>query len=211
MNVSSGFLSKPVKQEDPPECFGKLWDNRSPECAGGPDVSFVPKTPNEAAGVDAQGTNVRRQCSWYQSCGARCAATRNVQGTLIPVQQFVRPPQQQAAPAPQPQQQQQTMAPQTFGQWLNKAQQEHMAGRPPVQVPQPPQYTQQPQMYAGAQVNPATTWQLNYTMPSYLSTPEIRHPGESIWAVLLREVLRAMGKALGHSVSHFFDARSFKE
>jgi hypothetical protein len=109
---------------------------------------------------------------------------------------------------PPPQQQ----APQTFGQWLGNAQAAHVAAqRPPVQVPQAPQYAQQPQMYVGAPVNPATTWQLNYTMPSYLSTPEIRHPGESIWAVLLREVLRAMGKALGHSVSHFFDARVFKE
>jgi hypothetical protein len=59
--------------------------------------------------------------------------------------------------------------------------------------------------------HPAPMYQLNYMMPGYLSVPEERLPGESLWGVLLREVFRSMFKALGHSVSHFFDARPLRE
>lgn len=213
MNVSSSFLStsRAVKPNDgPPDCFGgPLWDKNSTECAGGADANFKPKEGEMHDGLDPQsGSHVRRRCDWFQSCGARSAAQKNANGTLIPAQQILqRPAAPQPAPAPSPSQ----ASPQSFGQWLTQAQTQHVAQqqRPTVQqVPMQPQAYQQ--VYAGGTVQPATTWQLNYAMPPFLSQPEIRHPGESIWALLLREVLRAMGKSLGHAVSHFFDSRPLK-
>jgi hypothetical protein len=203
-----------MKQDKgPPDCFGSLWDKNNAECAGGPDASFLPKAGEVHDGVDPQsGSHTRRQCDFYQSCGARVAATKNANGTLIPAQQIIRPPIVTLAPT----------VPQTLGQWLTNTQAQHQQmqqqaamqqPRPPVQQiqVQVPVQQQQPQMFVGGSVQPATTWQLNYAMPPYLSQPETRHPGESLWAALLREVLRSMGKALGHAVSHFFDSRSLKE
>lgn len=193
MTTTSLFTTK---RNEPPTCFGKDWDRNAPECAGGPDVSFIPSSGEKYAGQDLHGTNVRLQCDWFQSCGSRCAAGKNAHGTLVPAQQLLRSP---PPPVPQP-----TSAPMTYGQWLAR----QNTKPAPTAVPAQPQA---PQVLANAAVQPATMWQLNYAMPSYLSTPEIRHPGESIWSVLLREVLRAIGKAVGHSVSHFFDARVLKE
>ena len=226
MNVN-GFLSQPVQPYDkPPPCFGADWDKNEPECAGGPDASFAPKPGEDTGGFDApSGSHVRRQCVWFQSCGARVAAQKNANGTLISAQQVLHRPGPAPAPAPQPRPQPVPSGPQNFAQWLSTSQRTHtqvqqqaaaQQVRPPVQQPQVPVYPQQQyqqqyqQPYATGPVQPSTAWHLNYQMPGYLSEPEVRHPGESLWAVLLREVLRAMGKALGHSVSHFFDSRSFK-
>lgn len=193
-----------VKQESPPHCFGEQWDKNEPACAGGPDTSFVPQAGERYDGKDERGVNVRRQCDWYQSCGARFAARKNAQGQLVPPHQLIRPP---AEPAPSP------AAPRTFGQWLQQVNNQVVARPPAQQVQVPTQQQQQVHVpvMPNAQVHAAPYWQLNYTMPAYLSTPEIRHPGESMWAVLLREILRGMAKALGHSVAHFFDSRPMKE
>lgn len=211
MTATTSFYTTP-KRNEPPTCFGKDWDNNSPECAGGPDVSFIPKPGEKYAGQDKHGTNIRDMCDWYQSCGARCAAMKNANGQLVPAQQLVRPPQAQAPVTNQPT---------TFSQWLGQAAREQRVAAPSAAnatqvrmptTPTAPTQQQQPvQVLPSAGVQPATMWQLNYAMPSYLTTPEIRHPGESIWLVLLREVLRATGKAIGHAVAHFFDARALKE
>ncbi len=204
MTQTSTFLTT---RKDPPICFGKEWDHNSPDCAGGPDVTFIPKPGEKFAGQDAHGTNIRLQCDWYQSCGARCAAVKHANGQLVPPQQLVRPPAE---------------TPSTFGQWLAQQSREQRVAapstptapqlRPPTQpTTQPQQQQQAMHVLPAAGVNPATVWQLNYAMPSYLTSPEIRHPGESIWHVLCRELLRAVGKAVGHSLAHFFDARVFKE
>jgi hypothetical protein len=66
-------------------------------------------------------------------------------------------------------------------------------------------------MVQPGQVHPANAYHLNYMMPGYLTLPEEREPGESLVSVLLREALRAVFKALGHSISHFFDSRRLKE
>jgi len=49
---------------------------------------------------------------------------------------------------------------------------------------------------------------MNYGMPAYLSVPE--PTGGTFWGTMGREVLRGMGKALGHSIAHFFDNHAFR-
>jgi hypothetical protein len=76
------------------------------------------------------------------------------------------------------------------------------------------QPVQQPQMMVPMQMQgayyPAATYQFNHGIPGYLSVPEPRLPGESVWAVLLREILRGIIKSAGHSVSYFVDQHSLK-
>jgi hypothetical protein len=67
-----------------------------------------------------------------------------------------------------------------------------------------------PVMHPGMQY-PAPAYQLNYMMPGYLTVPEVRQPGESIWNVLAREVARGLFKSAGHTVSHFMDTHPFME
>ena len=194
-----------TRKDDLPSCFGKDWDRNVPECAGGPENGYIhPKN----------GSHVREQCNFFTSCGARTQA-RNM--SLIPTSSLLRPP----VVTPPPQQ----TAPQNFSDYIRQQQAQHveqqrLAGmtgaRPvvaPAVVPQAQQITPQMQQHLLQQAHlhyPATTYGLNYQMPSYLSTPEVHEPGESVWSVLMREVVRSMFKALGHAVSHFFDARTLK-
>lgn len=196
MNVSVSTTRSEV-----PECFGKEWDKNAAECAGGPDQNFThPKS----------GLHVREQCSFFQSCGSRTQAKSLTQG-VIPPQQLVRPPQ-----PPQPQAQPQTFADFMRAKNAEWAEQQRVsamqAPRPsaPV-VPQQQQQQQHVPVMHTAVNRPASVYQLNYEMPGYLTTPEPRMDGETLWPVLMREVIRSMLKALGHSVSHFFDARAFRE
>lgn len=188
-----------------PSCFGTDWDKNEPECAGGPHPTRTnPKT----------GGHVLERCDFYISCGARTAATKNAAGVLIPAQQLIRPtvtvPAAPPAPAPPPQRP--ATAPQTFQQWM--AGQQRTATHPGTPVATVPQTVPQPQAPAqympGATVHAASTWQLNYTSPPFLSVPETPQPGESIWRLLMREVLRAMGKGAGHAIASFFDSRPLK-
>jgi hypothetical protein len=48
-------------------------------------------------------------------------------------------------------------------------------------------------------------------MPGYLTVPEERVEGEGLFAVLLREIIRGIFKAVGHVVAHAFDTRRLKE
>lgn len=179
----------------PPVCFAKEWDKDAAECAGGRDAGYTnPRT----------GLNIRDKCSFFDSCGARTQAGRIAQ-TVIPAGHLVRPGivtpptsmgdylRKQAADNVA--EQQRTRA---FG-W-----QTHVPQVPVAQTPQGPvpQYAVQ---------NPGRLYHLNYEMPGYLSVPEERMPGESLQQVLLREVIRSVLKAMGHAISHFFDARRIKE
>lgn len=192
-----------------PSCFGVDWDKNEPECAGGPHPTRRnPKT----------GTHVLERCDFYTSCGAKVAAAKNANGTLIPAQQLVRPPVVTPPPVQPPQQPvpQSPASPQSFQQWIAaqaaRAPVPH-PGTPTATMPQPPpQHAPQPVPHyipAGA-VQPATNWQLNYSSPPFLSTPEVQHPGEKIWAVLFRELLRATFKGMAQAAAHFFDTRVLK-
>jgi len=120
-----------------------------------------------------------------------------------------RPPQPQAPP---PQSWQDNIRAQQAAYIDAQRQSAMSAPRPPIpaqpQAPHPYYAAQHPQ--AQPQY-PATNYQLNYQMPGYLSVPEERQPGEGIMPVLGREVFRSMFKAVGHSVSHFFDVRPMRD
>jgi hypothetical protein len=141
---------------------------------------------------------------------------------LVAPQQLVRPPviptvQAAAVPAKPPTPQTPAAQPQNFSDFLRHQQAAHIeaqrqaaltASRPQAPAPyQPQQQQQQPAQFAQY---PAPAYQLNYMMPGYLSAPEVRHEGEGLLPVLGREVIRSVFKALGHSVSHFFDVRVMK-
>jgi hypothetical protein len=46
---------------------------------------------------------------------------------------------------------------------------------------------------------------VNFHVPQYLTVREDRRPGESIFTMLGREVLRSIGKSIGHTLGNFFD------
>jgi hypothetical protein len=178
-----------TNREAPPQCFGnpKLWDRNHPACAGGPDANYV--NPDN-------GKNVRYQCNFFTSCGSRVAA--QLQG-VIPPQNLVRPPMVTPPPAPQPfSRPYSPPAPSSnFGEYIRRVEAERAAAIGPQYGGQYPQH-QYP------------TWASTYAVPPVLSAEELRHPGESWWAPLIRQLLRGLGKAIGHVAAHWFDTHVMK-
>ena len=190
-----------TSQQGVPNCFAKMWDQNDPECAGGADADFThPRT----------GLHVREQCTFFQACGTRTQALRTQ--NFVPLSQVVRPSPNPAVAVAGP--------PQTFADFLKQQQAAHVetqrlqamtSQRPPTQTVMQQQLQNAAFISPHAAQHPAPMYQLNYMMPGYLSVPELRMPGESVWSVLLREIFRSMFKAFGHAVSHFFDVRHLKE
>lgn len=186
-------------REDVPTCFGSShWDPRAVECAGGADPKYThPKNQS----------HVRDACDFFQQCGIRSQAAR-MGAQLIPAQQLRRPPMFPVPPPPAPIVQQQ--AP-TFREYM-----QHQQRPTQMAVPQyyPPQqqypYQQPPQVHMAPGQFPASVYQLNYQVPGYLSVPEQRTWGGSVWGLLGREALRAILKALGHTVAGYFDSQPFR-
>ena len=64
-----------LNKDEPPSCFGSLWDPKESECSGGTDPAYThPKT----------GLHYRDPCDYYESCGSRAQAAKA--GRLIPAQ-----------------------------------------------------------------------------------------------------------------------------
>ena len=174
------LMTQPPPQ---PECFGKLWDASASECTGGYDPAFV----------GLNGSKTRPKCDFFDSCKvrlmiAKSQETQQRMQPLIPPQALMR--QQPPTPwQPQP----------------------LVPGRPPQMMPQPAYQPPQQQMYQYPQVvmPPVQMQATNFSMPAYLSTPEVRREGESFFAPLGREIFRATGKAFGHTLAAFFDHVSF--
>lgn len=172
--------SLPVLQNRPvdiPECFGShLWDPRSTECTGGADITYThPVT----------GSHVRPKCDFFTSCGAKVQALRSsAQRAMVPAPPTMPQPYRPAASGAVARMQTPPMS-----QQMQPIQPQPMMG--PVQMAGP--------WY------PAATYQFNHGIPGYLSVPEPRLPGESVWTVLLREILRGIIKSAGHTVSYFVD------
>lgn len=159
-----------------PECFGKLWNEKAVECGGGYDPGYV----------GPSGGKVRPKCEVYDACKTRVLLTKaNERPSLIPPQSLIRPPFQGVA--------------------VPYQQHGLVPGRPaaPSMTGQP----QQPQAgwYPQVQMKPIEMIPASYHMPAYLSEPEVRLEEESYWAPFGREIFRGVGKAIGHSVAHFFD------
>lgn len=192
------------------DCFGQAWDPDAKECAGGYDPTYRSQS----------GSYVRPRCDLFDSCRSRVMLTRanQQQQRLVPPSALLKPQQQAQQPfvpqpivrpsqVPQPahpmmpsmvpmpamtpQQQQQMM--QQMQQW----QMMQMGGMGQMY----PQMAPYPMQMAPLQMMP-----VQYQMPSYLSVPEVR---TTFWKTLGLELVRGMGKALGHSIAHFFDNNSF--
>ena len=136
----------------------------------------------------------------------------------VPPQPIV-PGRQQAAASQQAQQpvqapmpwQMQWQQPQAPQQWNAQMQQLFMLMQMMQQQQQNPFLP--PPIYPGnfpvhGNIDPIKLQAVNYGMPSYLSVSEPRSDG--FWAPFGREILRGMGKALGHSIAHFFDHVTLK-
>lgn len=191
-------------QEERPSCFGKLWNPNETECNGGPDPKYNhPKN----------GGHIREKCDFFNECGARVQAQR-----LITPQQMVKqpiitpPPAAQANSFREFMQRKQIVEEETERARLAASHQQQ-------QRPQMPYYAQQPQQqppyYPQQQAYPQPVYQqqmmpVNYGMPSYLSVPEMRIPGQSFVGLLGREAVRAMGKSFGHTLANFFDMNPFR-
>lgn len=176
-----------------PECFGLHWDPNAAECRGGVDHNFTNKTT---------GSHVRDKCFYFQSCGAKVQTERSAQQAAqaqTHSQAMVRPSAfQQMVSAAAARQQQVAPMSQQMQQVQVSPQMQQMHPQMAMQQQQGPWY-------------PAPTYQLSYGIPQYLSVPEHRMPGETVWGVLLREVLRGVFKSMGHTASSFFDRTSFRQ
>ena len=174
-----------MAQSETPSCFGKDWDKRAPECTGGADPNYV---------HPLNGSHTRDTCNFFQACGARKLAS---QAVLLPSASLIRPPV--ITPPP-------VTAPQTFADSLRQVNATREAALANLR-----QQQQQPFGPYPVQVtHPAQTYQLSYVSPAFLSVPEERHPGETLFSVLCREIFRSMLKALGHALANFFDTRIWK-
>jgi hypothetical protein len=153
-----------------------------PSCFG--TAAWSPSAVECTGGPDPNYTNPRTGSHIRGRCSFYSNCGAKVQATkLIPPAQLIHHPTFSTVPrfSPQPQQ---------------------PIAIAPVTHPQPAQtapYGYQPMipMYS--------------PMPSYLTVPESRDTNESIWIILLKELLRAGLKSLGHALAHFFDTTPFKK
>jgi hypothetical protein len=181
MSQAFSALSMLRKTEEPPSCFGKQWDPKVAECAGGLDPAYTdPRT----------GSHTRERCHFFDNCGTRKVAGDMEQHRLISAQSLVRP-QPVAAPSGNP----------AFQQFIAQhnaaiaAQQQLHRTIAQQQAPVAPHFQSTYQ-----QMMP-----VNYQMPGYLTVPELHGENDRWYHVLGRIAFRSIGKALGHSISHFFD------
>lgn len=160
-----------------------------PDCFG---QLWDPNDPECKGGPDIRftdkktGSHVRERCIFYQSCGAKVQAQNAAKAAqqaraIVPVSQVSASMSRQQT------------APMSIQ--IQPGQQQAQQGAPFIQGP----------WY------PAPTYQLSYGIPAYLTMPEPRAPGESVWSVLLRELLRGVLKSSGHTMSHFFDTTPFRQ
>lgn len=194
-----------------PNCFGKSWEAKHPECAGGLDHGY--SNPND-------GSHLRERCRWYSQCASKTTANRV--GNTIPAHQLVRHQQQppQQAP-PNPLSMFHTFV-NSASRGMSKVSQTHPAVNATKQ-PQAVQQTPMMQPYYGhptpVMVHPAMAsapWAvpMNYQtpgaqIPGYLTVPEPAVVGQHWAARLGLSLLRSVLKAGGHTVANFFDHTSF--
>lgn len=193
-----------LNPDPPPDCFGKSWNPKDVLCAGGADITYRD---------DRTGSHVRPQCDYYSSCGARVAHTQMEQSRLMPAQNLVRSPTPQPA-TPQASAPPSWMSPTQMQQWMNE-QAKTLATQMFQQMQQYPQtgrnaaaapYGSPPYPQGGGYFDPRfQPMPVNYQMPAYLTVPEERFAGDSLFVVLFRTIFRSVLKAGGHSFSHFWD------
>lgn len=188
-----------------PSCFGKNWEAKHPECAGGLDPAYT--NPKD-------GSHHRDRCKWYSQCATRTTANRT-SSNFVPSNHLVRHRQ----PPPNP-----AHAAQAFVtgamRGITRASQPHPAsgkvqvkpGAQPAPTPPVQPYYGQP---ATAMVHPAMAsnpWAvpMNYQtpgaqIPGYLTVPEPVVMGQHWTHRLGLSLVRAALKAGGHTIANFFD------
>ncbi len=131
------------------------------------------------------GSHIRGTCDFINSCSARTQARKqaNQQTSIVPAASLIRPKT-------------------TFSTTPTAVPAAYQMGRPTSGPPQQAAAT-----YRAQPVLPQNIPVQHY-MPQYLT---IREPTESgsIPKRLAIEVVRAMGKSLGHTIAHFFDVEIF--
>ncbi len=176
-----------------PQCYGKEWEANAPECAGGLDPAFTdPKN----------GSHIRQKCPFYDSCGARTRIAANGQTTVVPIQQqqqVFRPTAPLLPPPSLFQPKPTSPGLQSVAQAVQAASMASHQVRPPIMPVVPTVHHSvvgqtYPQYMA-----------LDFRMPSYLTVPEPVMPGDTVWSVLGRELIRAGLKAFGHALASFVD------
>lgn len=161
----------------------------APECFGSlwSDSAVECKGGYDPGYNGMNGSRVRPRCDFFDSCKSRVTLKKlGQQPQLMPPQSLIRPQGPFAPAVPY----------------------QNVPGRPVVGPIQPQQQVH-PGYYPQVTFRPIEMMPASYHMPAYLSEPEVRLEGESYWAPMGREILRGLGKALGHSVAHFFDHVAF--
>lgn len=192
-----------MSDTEPRDCLGKLWEEDSPECAGGLDPFYV---------NPSNGSKIRAKCELFDECRRRM---QERDGKLIelktkpptvsyslPTQSgqtkaIVTPPpityslpqkpayaQPQPTPPPQPP----MLRDQTYY---------------PQPPPSPPPQQQQPHYYP-AVFHPTMHLQ-PYEAPPFLTVLEPVLPGDSPWKRILMEALRAAAKGMLNHGSYVVD------
>lgn len=160
-----------------PPCYGtNLWSATASECVGGVDPGYTHPITR---------SHNRERCNWFSQCAS-------MRGSFVTQQ----PQQRSYAPV---------LAPPRPPQMMQNPQ--HFQPYPP-----PP-----PALYSGQQfispyiaqfgppTVPAPYQQPGAQIPAYLTIQEPINLNEPWFPRLIREIVRAMMKATGHSIANFFD------
>jgi len=186
-------------------CFGKHWEARAIQCAGGSDPAYC----------DVNGSNQRERCAWYAKCASETVRENMAARPLE--QQQVRPPMQV------PMQTQQNpihsilrgVAQGTGSALMRHLTQQTQQMAPPVPVQQhmvpqahygyPAQVMVQPAMASVPYMVPMNYQAPGMQMPGYLSVPEPPMEGQHWLTRLLLNIGRSMVKAGAHTTANFID------
>jgi hypothetical protein len=195
-----------------PRCYEEnKWEKSSLKCSGGADPTFT----------DQEGRHIRPRCDYYSICASRKLAMQNAAQlqaltpkTTIPVMptnplqantQTVYATQQQHYLNPQPQVPPQVQQPVPSYYQYNQQQQPQRFQQPTMAVA--------PMGTGGAvQVHapPMAMMPTSFYIPPYLTVPEPLLQDEGLARYIGRNLVRAMGKAIGHTISHVFDTITIK-
>jgi hypothetical protein len=172
------------------ECFGVHWEERNPECMGGPDPMYThPFT----------GSKQRDRCDYYDMCGRTFKANSAQQKlqNIMPTNNLNR---QQPYQVPVQHVQTQTRVPQPPYQTPLRP-----TYQPAMQQYVPQQAIQQPPIqYYPAVYHPTQTLQ-PYETPSFLSILEPEDPAVPTWKRVVTESLRAACKGSLHHGTFLID------
>jgi hypothetical protein len=166
-----------------PNCFGDLFEDTATECVGGFDAKWT-----DGPG----GSRIRPMCDFVDACSKR-VHERKAGPQIIPTSSLLRP---------QPHTSFGTSPPTSGYQSYTRPAAPQRAWSPPSQQQAPP-----PQ-YAPNQYQHQSHFAGHYGIPQYLSVRQPVNSGpivERMWW----EVLRSVGKAIGHTLANFFDSEIF--